>query len=154
MDRNYYKRKDTDTEEEKQKVEIKDTEVPSNIFFEAHPEKSTAVLGIRSFGHHYIEKDSDTINKIYDALGVYDNLIIDIQGNTGGSSYYFINHLIMNLIDKDYYWDINLVFRNNSFVEYYFPSIFNDSTEELPDLPNLPSELHEWDVLVSTDIAS
>ncbi len=135
-----------DLSNDKNEKQNSDTVVSSNIYFKTTPDEKTAVLSIKSFHFELIQKDHDSLLTIFSSLPEYDNFVIDIQGNPGGADTYWIYYLVPFISEKTHLWEFYLAFRNSSLVKYFYFDLF-DATSTAPDLPNLPPELIEWDVL-------
>ena len=79
-------------------VYVSDTE---NIITMAIEKDKTAYIKINSFAREYIEPDREVLYEFYNQIKDYDNLIIDIAENTGGSSYYWYTNIVMPNLKKD-----------------------------------------------------
>lgn len=141
-----------DTAEAEEDVGDKPRE--SNIFFHKYPESEIALIGFKTFRHEYMETDRDSLLSIYSELDYYRKLIIDIQGNSGGSTRYWSELIVPLISPEEYKAEFLIAFRNSDFVERFFPQNFRSATDSLPDLPELPPELYEWDVLFDTLVMS
>lgn len=64
------------------------------------PEK-TAYMSIKSFDGFTVEKDKKVINEFYKKISDYDNLIIDLTENSGGSDNYWTSLLVAPNIEKE-----------------------------------------------------
>lgn len=72
----------------------------SNVTTKILEKGKTAYINIRSFGYENIEKDKQKLFDFYKKVADYDNLIIDITENGGGSMSYYFNLIVAPNIDK------------------------------------------------------
>jgi|SRR5690554_543816 len=129
-------------------VQATRSEEKSNIYFMESENGRTAVLGFRSFDYYFMETDKDSLMTIYSSLNDYENLIIDLQGNTGGTTSYWKKLIVSHIATDEYTTQAYLAFRNTPFVKRYYAEHFITATDKIPDLPNIPPELQEWEVLI------
>jgi len=57
-----------------------------------------AIIRIASFNQHCLANDSVKIQCLFEKIKDYKYLIIDIQENTGGASWYWMDHIVSRLI--------------------------------------------------------
>ncbi len=119
-------------------------------------EEKIAYLKIQSFFIDYGNKEKgyeNEKNKIINFLNDikdYPYLIIDITGNGGGSSKYWIESLVNPLLNKDMkdinYEAINIVRGGDytmKYFEYHFPEIKQNSIEKLDFYNSIPKEVKD-----------
>lgn len=86
-------------------------------------EHRIGILKIPSFESDHMEDDFDKINEFLYSVYDYEYLIIDIQGNKGGSSAYWMNGIVSRLIngpiDFDRYLAIRRTQNNYLFFSRY-----------------------------------
>lgn len=120
------------------------TKPPKNIEISFIDSLSTAMIHIRSFSYDYVEKDADMLKHFFTKAHSYKNLIIDIQGNDGGSTEYWIQNMIPHLVDDTISTPVVYAFKNSDRLRKFKPSYFND-TIEFKDIKrsNMPEELKD-----------
>lgn len=82
-------------------------------FFE---EINAAYLKTPSFSASYVDKDKKGILDFLQKASTCDALIIDIRGNGGGSTDYWMNNLVAPLTSKTLKSEAYLLFRNSSYL--------------------------------------
>jgi len=95
-----------------------------------------AYVKIKSFGSEYIEEDKPKLFDFYNKIGGYKNLIIDITGNSGGSTTYLYKNLLPLLTGKlsvKQYMLFKVGNKNREFIEEAFG---NDNLKPICGLPN------------------
>lgn len=96
--------------------------------------------------YYNMGKDIELIDKYLNNIKEYQALIIDIRGNGGGDSYYWISYLVPKLIDKVYenttysFWKDGEIINNylkKSKIKYLtgFGEVKDLDTKELVNLP-------------------
>ena len=120
----------------------------SNVTFYFNDTITTAAVSIKTFSYEYVEKDADTLKQFFTKAHNYKNLIIDIQGNDGGSTDYWWQNIIAYLIDKPIDYPMVYAFKNSKRLQKFKPSYFKDliSHQDIK-LANLPIELQSEDYL-------
>lgn len=82
----------------KKEKKIENKNVNVNII-----DKNIAYMKIESFyDPNFTQKDINTISKFYKNIDSYENLIIDIRGNGGGSSRIWMDYIVAPIINKPY----------------------------------------------------
>jgi len=115
-----------------------------NISIQFIDYKSIALISIHSFSYDLIEQDKDTLKTFLKKAFDYDKLIINIQGNGGGNSEYWQNHIVPYLINQDISYHDVLAFRNHERIFKFKPHYSsNMDYSELKSLPKLPPELNK-----------
>lgn len=120
----------------------------------------TAYIRIPSFGMQFIEKEVPQIKKFIEDCYKLSNLIIDIRGNSGGSSDYWIQSLVEPNIEHNktyskYYLFKKELFSNEAFstflAENYF-SLKQDriAIEILPEFEKLSSHAVDFDSYINS----
>lgn len=84
------------------------------------PELKTAILRISSFDMDHLREDSRKINEFLHLTSSYNYIIIDIQGNKGGSSLYWIKGIVNRLIYRPLYFKRCFVFKNGKQNNFFF----------------------------------
>ena len=87
------------------------------------PELKTGILRISSFDMDNFRTDAQRINEFLYQASNYDYIIIDIQGNKGGSSFYWMEGIVNRLIYQPTFFKRYFALRNgkqnNSFLSRY-----------------------------------
>lgn len=84
---------------------------------ELFEEINTAYLKIQSFSASYVDKDREGILDFLRKASTCDALIIDIRGNGGGSTNYWMNNLVAPLTSKTLKSEAYLLFRNSNYLK-------------------------------------
>ncbi|OIQ20126.1 MAG: hypothetical protein BM557_05495 [Flavobacterium sp. MedPE-SWcel] len=131
---------------------ISETEIPENITTNFIDSLSTAIVHIKSFSYDYVEEDADTLKYIFNKTHNYKNLIIDIQGNDGGSTEYWMENIVPHLINDTIPFSITYGFKKSDRLKKFKPDYFKDTIyyEEIK-LPNMPDELKDGSYLFRRD---
>jgi len=109
---------------------------------------STAIVHIKSFSYDYIEEDADTLSYFFKKAYPYKNLVIDIQGNNGGSTDYWSQNIIPYLINDTISYPLIYGFKNCDRLKTFKPDYFeNTITYEEIGLHKMPHELENGDYL-------
>ncbi|PKV52836.1 tricorn protease-like protein [Aquimarina sp. MAR_2010_214] len=128
------------------------TEISENVEVNFIDSLSTAIIHIKSFGYEYVEKDADTLKYLFDKAHNYKNLIIDIQGNDGGSDEYWMQNMIPHLINDTISAPVFYGFKNSDMLKKFKPFYFKNTIayQEI-GLPNMPKELKDGSYLFRKD---
>lgn len=109
------------------------------------PSRKIGILRISSFDVEDLENDFQRINEFLYSVSNYNYLIIDIQGNKGGSSAYWMEGIVNRLIYVPVYFQryfaIKKGIHNNLFFSRYLNS--NVTVEISPQFSSLPTEFSE-----------
>lgn len=117
------------------------------VFFE--DSLSTAIITIGSFSYDLIDKDKNKLRSFIEKAFEYDNIIIDIQGNSGGDTDYWMLHIVPYLIEEEISFPFNYAFKNSDRIKYFKPSYFTETIDfEDMDFPELPEEIKTKDYLL------
>lgn len=140
--------------DEKNKVLIKKNEENKNRNIEISflKDKSIALLKIHSFGDEFIEADVDSLKLFITHASSYKKVIIDIRGNGGGNSLYWYKNIVPFFISNYLVYKTTLAFKNTNYMRKFKPDYFLNSTKNKPELPNLPPELINSNILFNTTI--
>lgn len=115
-----------------------------NITIEHLANKGIAIIKIRSFSYDLLESDTQTLIDFFSNLDDYQNLVIDIQGNDGGTTEYWSEYIVPYLINDTLAYHYYLSFKFSDKLKTFKPSYFERPIDkENVKLPNLPSELLE-----------
>lgn len=101
------------------------------------PELKTAILQISSFSMDKLKEDSQKISKLLYLASNYRYIIIDIQGNKGGSSFYWREGIVNRLIYHPLFFKRCFVFKCGKHNNYFF-SHERTTDRNLEILPSLP----------------
>lgn len=92
-------------------------------------ENNIAYLKLPSFASFYVEKDREGLFNFFSEIKDYNTLIIDIRGNGGGSTNYWMDNIIPPLTDKILTTENYIIMRksgytipfikNKTFLSYY-----------------------------------
>lgn len=99
---------------------IEEGEWPEHLYATEILQDQIAYIKIPSFSSFYVEKDREGILHFLKEIKDYETLIIDIRGNGGGSTEYWMDSLVAPLINKTLQSNAYYLFRNS---EYTFPFI-------------------------------
>jgi hypothetical protein len=69
-------------------------DLDDNIIFTYYEETETLVIKIRSFDHIYEDADAYKISNAKEKYKSVKNIVIDVTGNTGGSTSYWVNNIV------------------------------------------------------------
>ncbi|WP_298509021.1 S41 family peptidase [uncultured Kordia sp.] len=132
----------SDTDSDEVEVVKIEEETPKNIEAYFIDSLSTAIVHIKSFSYEYVTQDADTLKSLFHKTTNYKNLIIDIQGNDGGSTEYWLQNMIPYLIKDTITFPVIYAFKNSKRLQKFKPDYFeNTLTYEEIGLPNMPEEL-------------
>lgn len=111
-----------DIEKNNQTSGEKQQQKSSNITTEILEEGKTAYMKIDSFGYELIEQNRPVIINFYNEVKDYDNLIIDITNNGGGSYDFWKQLIILPNVDKKLEsttYDLFMLGENNKkYIDY------------------------------------
>lgn len=101
------------------------------------PELKTAILRIPSFDLDNLKEDSLKISKFLYLASNYKYIIIDIQENKGGSSFYWREGIVNRLINHPLHFKRCFIFKNGKHNNSFFSHerTINWNLELLPSLP-------------------
>ncbi|WP_192929839.1 S41 family peptidase [Alkaliphilus serpentinus] len=120
----------------------------NNLSFEIIEDGKIAYIKINTFEWSNIEKDRQMLIDFYKEVANYQHLIIDIQGNTGGSDSYWEDLIVAPNIEKPLYFDRYYLINNNNFISPYLEARFDKSQihsiETLPKFENLSNEVLDY----------
>ncbi len=92
--------------------------LPQHLFStEILEEGKIAYLKLPSFSSSYVEKDGEGIRTFLTQISHYPNLIVDIRGNGGGSTNYWMNKIVPLLTDTKLSTNNYLIFRDSSYLK-------------------------------------
>lgn len=115
-----------------------DYEMPDHLFsafkFE---EEGIAYLKLPSFDQFYVDKDAPGIRAFLEEIRDYRSLIIDIRGNGGGSTNYWMNGIVPLLTDKPLSMRCYLLFRDSPYIKPFIKHKFQTGYFQLKDLGRL-----------------
>jgi hypothetical protein len=127
----------------------------TNVELKIIEKNKIAVLKIKSFEGEYLEKDKLKIASLFDSITEYSNIIIDIQGNGGGSSLYWSNCLVPLMIDKQLDNKVYLAIKNGKLNRSYYKSIGMkpDKLDALKGFEYVPDEIFDeiFSIFVTVD---
>ncbi|NRB60044.1 MAG: hypothetical protein HRU50_08945 [Winogradskyella sp.] len=123
-----------------------------NLSYSYNDSLSIAFIKVRSFSYDLIENDMDNLKSCFSKAHNYKNLIIDIQGNTGGDTRYWSDHMIPYLIKDTINYSIIYGFKNSKRLKSFKPSYFENTISiDQFSLPNLPQELKHDNYFMKKD---
>lgn len=128
--------------------ELADECEEDNISFETFDHEGIAVVRIKTFLYEYIKADKEALIAFINTLHDYDNLIIDIQGNTGGDTRYWQKNIVPHLIDSTVEYSSYMAYRNNQEFRDFAGNAEGFSVDSV-DLENLPEELYNGEYLLT-----
>lgn len=105
------------------------------------------ILKIPSFESDRMERDFDAINEFLYSIYDYEYLIIDIQGNRGGSSAYWMNGIVSRLTGRPIDFERYLAIRKAENNYLFFPRYLKGDAFQRVNLSydGLPGEFSEQD---------
>ncbi|MBI9012612.1 MAG: hypothetical protein JEZ08_10320 [Clostridiales bacterium] len=92
---------------------IKSSKSSANINTQAYDDISTVYIGINSFSYELIEEDYKTLTDYYKIAEHYDNIVIDIRSNGGGSTNYYIENIVQPLMNDKMYYQTHMLFNKD-----------------------------------------
>ncbi len=125
---------------------LADLDEKDNITFEIIENESIAVMHIKSFLYEHIKEDKDTILDFFANINNYENLIIDIQTNSGGDTRYWQKNIVPYLINSPTSYSSYMAFRNTQAF-YSFAGEKSGLPVDSVKLDNMPEELLSGDYL-------
>ena len=125
----------------------------TSLSFTIIEENKIAVLKIKSFNQIQIEADSSRIYDYLESVKNYENLIIDIQDNSGGDARYWRDNLVPFLLKDEIKFKNYLAIRKGDFIKPFFKEIdFQKEPFEISkELKELPKEVIEKDFYLVSD---
>lgn len=117
-------------------------ETIKNIEIDFKDTLSVALIHIKSFSYDYVENDAEKLKTFFNKAHNYKNLIIDIQGNDGGDTEYWMGNIIPYLINDTITFSATYGFKKSNRLKKFKPDYFeNTITYDEVGLPNMPKEL-------------
>ncbi|TYP59952.1 S41 family peptidase [Thermosediminibacter litoriperuensis] len=101
-------------------------------------------LKIPSFDIRYTESDGDKIREFFEKVKDYPYLIIDIRGNGGGDSDYWMKNIVPPLLSENLNAKFYCVFRGGKYIKPFIDYRLNGLLKKIDDLPankNYPPEI-------------
>lgn len=135
-------RKSLDTYDNTENNNIEVNQEKSNIETKIIEIDKIAYLKINSFSPEFIEKDNKKLLKFYGEIEKYNNLVIDLSCNSGGSTKYWIDNIVSPNIDMSVEYSNYFLFKNGNINMNYLKGIFDFENEvfnisELPYFENI-----------------
>jgi C-terminal processing protease CtpA/Prc len=125
-----------------------DKQVNDNIVVDFNDSLSVAVIRIQSFSYDYIERDSQILKQFFKKAHTYKNLVIDIQGNNGGATEYWMDYMIPYLINEPITFSMTYGFKKSDRLKAFKPTYFEGNIEYRDiNLPKMPEELKNGDYM-------
>jgi C-terminal processing protease CtpA/Prc len=125
-----------------------DHQISENIVVDFKDSLSLALIRIKSFSYDFVESDSQILKEFFKKAHNYDNLIIDIQGNDGGTTDYWMDNIIPYLINESITFSMTYGFKKSDRLKAFKPKYFEENIgyKEI-NLPNMPEELKNGDYM-------
>ena len=101
-------------------------DLDDNIIFTYYEETETLVIKIRSFDHIYEDADAYKISNAKEKYKSVKNIVIDVTGNTGGSTSYWVNNIVKPFGGHYEYISEEIIVDNETNKRAY-PDYFSDS---------------------------
>jgi hypothetical protein len=135
--------------EETDNLEIEEN---NNIEIGYYDKINTTHLKVKSFSYEYLTEDAKILRQFFNDTKRNSKLIIDIQGNDGGSTEYWLNNIIPYLIKDSLTYPLIYGFKDSEKLRKFKPNYFKNTipVSEL-ELPNLPPELKNQEYLFRKD---
>lgn len=92
-------------------------------------DKKIAIMSIPSFMGEFISLDSLRIDRFLTNLHKVNTLIINIQGNSGGSTHYWQSLIVPRLISDTIKYSYYLVIKEGAINRKFFPGYFEPGNE-------------------------
>jgi len=89
------------------------SEESANINTQAYDDISTVYIGINSFSYELIEEDYKTLTDYYKIAKHYDNIVIDVRNNGGGSTNYYIENIVQPLMSNEMRYMTHMLFNKD-----------------------------------------
>lgn len=129
-------------------------EINKNISYKIFDD-NIVYLNINSFDNSLINDDHEELIKFFDQISGYDNLIIDITNNGGGSDYYWMQNIIAPNITTTLTWNnYGLTKSLGIYHSYARNKEVNRESELYQTISNLPEitdeVLSEFDIALTT----
>jgi len=127
---------------------------PSNVYqlLDTH----TAYMYIPTFNHQNRLIDYTDMIDFYEQIEGYEDLIIDIRANGGGSIYYWLDNIIKPLQSTSLDYSFYMAYRNGTYVNSYLDTYYSTSPMiskgELDFLPEevqtdaFIDDIHIWEL--------
>lgn len=113
-----------------------------NITTKFNDSVSTAIISIKSFSYDFMDSDRKILKDFFAKVYGYNNLIIDIQGNEGGDTDYWMRYMIPYLISDTITFPLRYAFKNSERIKFFKPNYFLKPFRYHDiRLPNMPKEL-------------
>lgn len=101
--------------------------------------------------YYNMDKDMELIDEYLDKVKEYEAIVIDIRGNSGGDSYYWMSYLVPKLIDKVYKNTTYTFWRDGKIINNYLKKSKSKSYDgfgevkylDTTKLVNLPVEIKD-----------
>ena len=140
---------ETYKEQEADKVKENHQQSSSNASVKDIIEGKVASIHISSLmiTENQFQEDQDLIKEYLNKIKEYQAIVIDIRGNTGGSTSYWMNFLLPQIISTEYEVAHYSFFKDGDITKEYFKAkdakpLKVKNLDKLA-LPNLPSEVRE-----------
>tara|TARA_R110002033_G_scaffold1389_1_gene12255 strand:- start:2177 stop:3433 length:1257 start_codon:yes stop_codon:yes gene_type:complete len=127
-------------------------ETYENIEIDFKDSLSVALIHVKSFSYDYVEDDFEKLKRFFNKAHNYKNLIIDIQGNGGGDTEYWMGNIIPYLINDAITFSMTYGFKKSYRLKKFKPNYFeNIISYDEAVLPNMPKELKNGSYLFRRD---
>jgi C-terminal processing protease CtpA/Prc len=117
----------------------------STVHFSIWEDTSTAYFYIDTFELDDIEPYEDAILDFYSQIQGYDNLIIDIRGNTGGYYETWVRNIVRPLIEEEKLFELYLAYKTDRYSDYFREALGVDKKISRRGFDYLPPEVYEKD---------
>lgn len=118
---------------------------PQEIFYSDSilVEDKIAIMRVKSFFYDNLANDSVKITSFLEKVKDYDNLIIDIQDNYGGSSNYWKKYIVGKISDTMITFHRHQVMKDGSMNRHFNSDIekWQIATKQNVFYPNIPDEI-------------
>jgi predicted small secreted protein len=115
-----------------------------NLKFDIIDEGKTAYIEIKSFRFENIETDRLKLQKFFEIIREYPNLIIDIRDNRGGSDKYWQELIVSPNLSESKTSNRYYLIRQSNLTNTFLEAKFDDDSilpiENLPDFDNINKE--------------
>jgi len=116
----------------------------NNVITEIIVPGKIAYIKINTFLQDFVKKDYEILRNFYSKVSGYENLIIDITNNSGGSDDYWMRNIVSLLIDDTVSFTAHMLFSSSSNNDPYLQdsgvAINSRPIGELPYFENINKE--------------
>ena len=117
----------------------------STVYFSILENQSTAYFYIDTFELDDIEPFEEDILSFYNQIQSYENLILDIRGNTGGYYETWVRNIVKPLIKEEKLFELYLAYKTDSYSDYFREALGVNKKTSKRSFDYLPPEVYGKD---------